>query len=484
MQCMDIFGILRYMKTTHFPPLKKTLLQLLGPSIIFVAISLNGGELLLWPNLAANFTLKILWAIPIVLTLQFFVNIEIERYALVTGNSTEENLVGNIRWLAGLFAFSVIISLVWPAWMSTAGNIITELFFSESSNEIKRNIGLYITIALLLVSILVFKSKKSYTVIEQISKYGLLVAISIIILTVALNFNASIFFEGLSGLFAWGYIPENLPRFDFLAALAYGGVAGVLNLAQSEWIIDKKYGAAELPENERNNINYESKRSKKNFKKWFRTVNQEHFLLFFLANLFSIFLLSYLGRILIPVGQTDGFGVLASEIHILNTQIPFSGFLFGISGILLFTMANIAILDAIGKLLKSILKPLQKNIQRPFIKNISANNLSIISIFLGIGILLLSLVFPSFKQPFILLVISASLSAIIMWLYPPLLLKMNLKLPKSTRPSWIRISALILCTLFYGIVSAWALLSIIPSWLVFGGVALVTTYQIYFLIKK
>lgn len=472
------------MNTTHFPPLKKTLLQLLGPSIIFVAISLNGGELLLWPNLAANFSLKILWAIPIVLALQFFVNIEIERYSLVTGKSTEENLVGNVRWLAALFAFSVIISLVWPAWMSTAGNIITELIFSSETEETRRNIGLIITIALLLLTITVFRSKKSYKIIETISRYGLIVALSIIVLTVILNFDATIFLEGLSGLFAWGFIPKDLPRFDFLAALAYGGVAGVLNLAQSEWVIDKKYGAAALPAKKQGVIDFSTKESQSNFKTWFKTINQEHFLLFFLANIISIFLLSYLGRILIPAGQTDGFGVLAGEIRALNNLIPYSGLLFGISGTLLFFMANIAILDAIGKLMKSIIKPLQKNSKKPTFKKLSSNTISIISIFLGIGILILSLIFPNFKQPFILLVTSASLSAIIMWLYPPLLLKLNLKLPKETRPSLLRIAALLLATSFYGIVSIWALSSLLPAWLVITGACIVTAYQIYFFIKK
>lgn len=472
------------MKKYTFPPLKKSLIQLLGPSIIFVAISLNGGELLLWPNLAANFSLKILWAIPIVLVLQFFVNIEIERYSLVTGKSTEENLVGNIRWLAGLFAFSVIISLVWPAWISTAGNIITELLFSNEAEEAKRNIGLIITIALLLLAIIVFKSKKSYKIIETISRYGLIVAISIIILTVILNFDAAIFVEGLTGLFAWGFIPADLPRFDFLAALAYGGVAGVLNLAQSEWIIDKKYGAAELSKAQKQHINFESKESQNNFKNWFKIINQEHFLLFFFANLFSIFLLSYLGRILIPLGQADGFGVLAGEIQVLNSKIPYTGLLFGISGTLLFTMANIAILDAIGKLMKSIIAPFQKTSKKEWFKKITPSSISILSIILGVIILALSLVFPNFKQPFILLVTSASLSAIIMWLYPPLLLKLNLKLPKQTRPSKIRIIALITCTIFYGTVSIWALLSLLPAWLVISGAVLVTGYQLYYVVKK
>lgn len=467
--------------TIPFPKLKRTLLQLMGPSIIFVALSLNGGELLLWPSLAANFSLKILWAIPIILILQFVVNMEIERYALVTGKSTEENLVGSIRWLAILFAISVIVSLVWPAWMSTAGNLIATVFVPEVDDEARRNIGLLFTIVLMLSLIFVFKSEKSYKLIEGISKFGLTIALGIILLTVALNFDIDIFFEGLRGLVSWGYIPDELPRFDFLGALAYGGVAGVLNLVQSEWVIDKKYGAAQLSVSDKTKVELTSATSKRNFQEWFKTVNREHFFLFFCANLFSIFLLAYLGRILLPLGFAQGFGVLTAEIVTLNNQIPFLGVLFGISGILLFFMANIAILDAIGRLTYRIIIPIQKNGK---LKNWNANNISITAIILGIIILLLSLIIPSFKQPFFLLVTSASLSAIIMSLYPPLLLKLNLQLPKAAHPSWLRIVILILSSLFYGVVSLWALSSILHWSILATGATLVVGYQIYYFFRK
>lgn len=463
-----------------FPPLRKTLWQLLGPSVVFVAVSLNGGELLLWPSLAANFTLSILWAIPIILVLQFVVNLEIERYSLVTGRSTEEHLVGSVRWLAVLFAFSVVVSLVWPAWMANAGNLVAELVLpSDVVESTARNVGLVVTTALLLLSIIVFRVRKSYSVIETISKYGLAVALVIILFTVVLNFDAGIFMEGLRGLTQWGFLPDNLPRFDFLAALAFGGVSGVLNLAQSEWVIDKKYGVAGVEASKRGSVEFASERSQRNFRSWFRMANKEHFILFFCANLFSIFLLSYLGRLLLPLGSAQGFGVLIGEIAVLNEQLPYLGVLFAVSGILIFIMANVAILDAIGRLTHRMLKPLGREHRL-----LSAGNISTAAIVIGVGILVLSLVFENLKQPFILLVISASLSAIVMWLYPPLLLKLNLQLPRQVRPSKWRMALLLLCTAFYGTVSLWALASWFPLWALVSVGVVVTAYQLWFLLRK
>jgi Na+/pantothenate symporter len=49
----------------------------IGPSILFVALSLNGGEMLLWPNLVSNYSLSLLWFVPLILTLQWATNVEI-----------------------------------------------------------------------------------------------------------------------------------------------------------------------------------------------------------------------------------------------------------------------------------------------------------------------------------------------------------------------------------------------------------------------
>lgn len=468
-------------KKIHFPKLKKSLLQLIGPSIIFVALSLNGGELLLWPSLAANYSLKLLWAVPIILFLQFFINMEIERYSLVTGKSVEKNLVGKVKWLAYVFAATVLLTLVWPAWMTTAGNLFATIIFSKTySQDQIRTIGLVITIFLMISTYIVFKSRKTYATLEKFSQIGLIISLAIIIFVVAINFRLDYLIEGFKGFLAWGYIPKDMPRFDFLGALAFGGVAGVLNLVQSEWVIEKGYGVASLSQDKRDKIDYKSKETRSNFLHWFKMVNKEHFFLFFCANIFSIFLLTYLGRILLPLGTAQGFGVLAAEISILNAKFTLLGTLFGISGILIFIMANVVILDVIGRLSYQLLDPVIKSGK---LKKLHSSNISMIAAVLGIVILLLSVIFPNFKQPYFLLVIAASLSAMTMWLYPPLLLKMNIKLPKVVRPSAFRIVMVLTATFFYGLFSLWALATFLPMVVVVIIGLLITSYQVNFLIR-
>ncbi len=453
-----------------FPPLTKTLLAMLGPSVVFVALSINGGEMLLWPSLVANFGLAILWPVSIILVFQYFVNIEIERYTLVTGKHIASALTENKAWLALVFGVTALAAQVWPAWMTTAGNIIAVVAGVPAQQE--RTVGLVLAVALLLLSLLLFRRPDVYKALEKISRVGLTLSLLIILLVVVVKFDLALFWEGLKGLVNFGYLPQGLPRFDFVAALAYGGVAGILNLVQSEWIKDKGYGVnTELPisnsqfPNKTSSKKYEleSVEAKRNFQQWFRAINKEHSLLFLGANVITIFLLAFLGRLLLPLGTAQGFGVLRAEILTLNDTFPHLGTLFGVGSMLLFIMANLVILDATGRLFARIISPVAKRYNLPKLANHQI--ISAVTALVGVAILLLSLVVPQFKQPFFLLVTSACLGAFTMWLYPPLVLRLNHTLPAAARPSLFRNVMVALCSLGYGVVTLWAASLFVPAWI-------------------
>jgi len=61
--------------------------KILGPSFIILALGLGSGEVILWPYLAANYGLGIAWGAILGITFQYFMNMEIERYSLVKGES-------------------------------------------------------------------------------------------------------------------------------------------------------------------------------------------------------------------------------------------------------------------------------------------------------------------------------------------------------------------------------------------------------------
>jgi hypothetical protein len=60
---------------------------MLGPSVILVGLSIGSGEFVLWPRLTAEWGFALFWACWVGVTLQFFLNMEIERFTLATGES-------------------------------------------------------------------------------------------------------------------------------------------------------------------------------------------------------------------------------------------------------------------------------------------------------------------------------------------------------------------------------------------------------------
>jgi hypothetical protein len=415
-----------------FPAAKKTIWQLLGPSIIFVALSLNGGEMLLWPDLVGRYSLTILWAVPIILFLQFMVNLEIERYSIVTGKNTLEGMIQKNSWLSPLFIFGIVVSLVWPAWISIGGNILAYTL----------GLGLYgawFALGLLGLQILIWQSRKSYQIIENIARIGLFLILIIGIYTLI---RLSSELVNLRLDFANGLWPRQPDRITFLSALAFGGVAGVLNLVQSSWVSNKGYGINQDQNLSFSKINW-NQESVYNFKKWWNLIWKEHFILFYIGNFVGIGLISIIAAILLPGANKTGFSILTFQVDSLNKLTYGAGYAWALGIFLLFFMAQMTILDATGRLLK--------NTGAKIFSSLKSERLSQLSAALGMVILFLVAIIPGFNQPANLLQISATTSAFIMALYPIFLLKLNLKLPKETRPKMFNIISVLFCVVFYAV---------------------------------
>src|SRR4028118_1226531 len=61
--------------------------KLIGPGIIAAGVGLASGEFILFPYIASQVGLVFVWAALVGLITQFFINMEIERYTLATGET-------------------------------------------------------------------------------------------------------------------------------------------------------------------------------------------------------------------------------------------------------------------------------------------------------------------------------------------------------------------------------------------------------------
>src|SRR5688500_5616976 len=59
--------------------------RLVGPGIVAGGVGLSSGEFVLWPYIASQVGLVLLWGALVGVVTQFFINMEVERYTLATG---------------------------------------------------------------------------------------------------------------------------------------------------------------------------------------------------------------------------------------------------------------------------------------------------------------------------------------------------------------------------------------------------------------
>ena len=129
-------------------PEPPALRKLIGPSFIILGLGLGSGELILWPYLVSRFGLGIIWGAVLGVTLQFFMNMEIERYALINGESIFVGFARKWRWLPIWFLLSTFLPWMWPGIIAASATVFAASFgFSYSK---------YIGIALLLLIGIIF----------------------------------------------------------------------------------------------------------------------------------------------------------------------------------------------------------------------------------------------------------------------------------------------------------------------------------------
>lgn len=442
--------------------------KLIGPSFIILGVGLGSGELILWPYLASNFGLGIIWAAIVGIIFQFFINMEIERYTLVTGESV---FVGLTRKFGSLTPFwfiaTTLIPWMWPGIIASSATV----FAAAIGITYSRYVGI---ILLIILGILYSIGKVVYKTQEKVQKAIILVGVPFIF-AVTLYFAQASDWEalarGIAGI-GEGYwlLPVGLPFATFLAALAYAGAGGNLNLAQSLYVREKGYGMAKYSGHITNILSSKNEEihlegatfedTEENIRKfnlWWKRINVEHMLVFLITGALTMCLLALLAYATVykdPGVATSINFVLHEAVIIANKTLPFLGTFFLImAGIMLFgtqfsvygSNARIASenLVIIHKLRS------QKEGKSTFTtKHLPKYFFGFLWIQIAAGILVFM---AGFTEPLALVITGAVLNAVSMFIYTGLILWMNLtSLEKHTRPGLLRTCAVFSAFLFYG----------------------------------
>lgn len=448
-------------------PLKR----LLGPSFILLGLGLGSGEIVLWPYLSANYGLGIIWAAVVGITLQFFLNMEIARYTLVTGESI---FVGFARLLGRFappwFIASTLIPWMWPGLAAASGKILSEAFGFSYTSTIPIGILLGIGVTLSSGSVL-YKTQERFQKGAIFIGVPFILGLTILFLTPETGFAL---FDGLmgNGILPTGeryfMLPAGISIATFLGALAYAGAGGNLNLSQSLYVKEKGYGMGAYAKKLKglfSNAHHEgsltgttfelTQQNKRFFALWWKRINIEHAAVFWATGLVTMVSLSVLSyETAYGTGATQGISFVSTQARIMGEVLhPVVSTLFLVVTGILLMFTQFSVIGSTSRIMAENL--VLTDTERFPAKRSSSFFYTFLwlQIFAGIAILK-----TGFTEPLVLVTVSAVLNAFSMFIYSIFVLFTNESLlPAVAKATVFRTCMLLSVILFYGFFAGFVL---------------------------
>jgi hypothetical protein len=407
----------------------------------------------MWPRLTAEFGFQLFWACWVGVTIQFFLNMEIERWTLATGESAVVGFIRLARVFGPLFLVCSTIPWVWPGW-ATGGATLLSWQFALPITPVAVG-GLVLCGLILSIGPVVYRTVEMIQLILVAGIFALLLVLA----AVAVRWETVTALA--AGALRFGSIPDGIELPMLLGALAFAGVGGSGNLAQSNYIKDKGYGMGHWigritspftgREEAESGVGYVFEADAANLERWrvwWRRSNIEHFISFYLLCLASLALFCLIAATLLGSDAvvSEELGFVREEAAELERRFgPLWRRVFlGIGVAVLFT-TELAMLDVVGRVASDILKVAFFFDRGP---SLSRLYFGVVWGMIAFGVVVLLV---GFDKPLSLLILAAALNGFVMFLYSGLLLWLNVRSFRGLlRPHWVRIAALGGSFLFFG----------------------------------
>jgi len=424
--------------------------KIIGPGIIAAGVGLASGEFILYPYIASQVGLVFVWAAFVGLATQYFLNMEIERYTLATGETALTGFSRYWRHWGLVFALLAYFANLWPGWVTSSATLVTYLV---GGSVVPIAIGM-----LLVIGVTLTLAPVVYQALEKIEwfKVGAVLLLLVVASIYAIGPDA---WADAPQIVTNPGIPQELGFALLMGALAFAGAGGGQNLCQSNWIRDKGFGmGAYVPKivspltghpEAKPSTGFAFEPTPENlgrWERWWKFANREQLSTFVLITFVTITFTSLLAYATVfgQEGLASDITFIQAEGIALNEAIGgwFGTFFWVIGAISLFAAA-LGIVDYTARLAADVFATV-------YFKNANESKIYF-GLVWGMTVTGSTVLLAGFSQPIVLLVISAVTGGLMMFIYSALLLLVNKRtLPKEIQPGAGRVAALIWAFLLFG----------------------------------
>jgi hypothetical protein len=447
-------GKLPDFRTAELPAPPARTWRIIGPGVVAAGVGLASGEFILFPYIASQVGLVFVWAAAVGLITQYFINMEIERYTLATGETVLTGFSRLGRHWGLVFALLAIASNLWPGWATSAATLLTYLIGGSAK---------WIAILMLLaIGLILTLSPVVYRGLEgaqflKVSAVGLLIVIAAFF-----AIPAPVWAEAPAHIAQVRIPVAELGWALLLGALAYAGAGGGQNLCQSNWIRDKGFAMGvhaprivspltgepvadvgtgwKFETNEENMVRWRA---------WWRFANIEQLATFVSISFVTILFTSVLAYAVLGgrSGLPRDISFLQIEGSILAERVGgwFGAMFWAIGAFSLFA-ASLGIVDYTSRLAADVLRT-------SYMQGRSESRIfaALVWIIVLVGIAIIG---SGMSQPLVLLITAGCIAAFMMFIYSALLIVLNRRLlAPELHPAGYRVAALGWAVLLFGALS-------------------------------
>lgn len=442
---MAIFKQLDGFKSAEMPPRKLGFWKMAGPGAVLVGLSIGAGEIIIWPRLVAEFGAEIVWAALLGVFLQMWINLEVGRWTIATGETVFTGFARLWRGFAPLFIMLTVFSWIAPGWGRASGLALKALLVGPGGfgSDTFWTIVTFAACALLL-----FGPKVIYGSVEKsVELLVLIVTVGLILVAFAVG-TADTWGELFRGAVNVGYKPPELSVKQMFIAIVFAGAGGTANLFYSFYLRDKQIGmGARIPSMENplrgrhekipaTGFRYEeTEENASRFRAWWDYVKKDQMLFFWALNTVTMILFIFGAlAVLHPRGIIPESGTLIwDEAQILGEVWgPTGRVIFLLVGLATLFGTQLALIDGVSR---SIADMLSTNFNFARKRDVSWWYVLIAALWMIAGCAITFVMEARGVSELGFLFNAAYIGGFAMAVYVPLLLICNHKfLPASARP--------------------------------------------------
>lgn len=448
------------LQTADLPERKAGFWKIAGPGAVLVGLSIGAGEIVVWPRIVAEYGASMVWGAVVGVFLQMWVNFEIGRWTIATGESVYTGYSRVWRGFALLFVAFNIFGWIAPGWGRTSGLALKALLVGPAGFG---SDAFWTAVTFAGVALLLFGPKVIYRSVEKtIELLVLIVTVGLILVAVAVG-TAATWGELARGILNVPYINPNMSVKAFFIALVFAGAGGTANLFYTFYLRDKKIGmGARVPEllnplrgavekvPSTGFVFEPTAENQRRFLGWFDYVKKDQLLFFWGLNSLTILLFIFGSlAVLHPKKIVPGSGTLIwDEAQILGTIWGEAGrVIFLLVGVATLFSTQLALVDGVSRSLSDLLYVHFPAAQK---RSLSWWYLLIAGAWIVAGCVITAVLGPRVDELGFLFN-AAYVGGFAMAVYVPLTLYLNLRfLPPTARPGRVCTAFMLLASLVYG----------------------------------